>query len=608
MTSLSQITDQIKSRLNLAELVGEYVPLKPAGRLSKGLCPFHQEKTPSFIVSQERQTWHCFGCGEGGDGFTFLEKMEGFTFGEALKALAARTGVVLPKDVKQDDGDRYRKLYEAMEEAVERWHYHLTKDPSGEIARQYAKQRGLNSQIAKEFLLGFALDDWQDLTEHLLKSGFSEQDLTTIGVSVRSEKTGKLHDRFRGRLMFPILDHHGRVVGVTGRSIPDIVSTAQEAKYINTPESAIYHKGRVLYGLSQAKQAIREKKKVVMVEGNLDVVASHLAGVKNVVAVSGTALTDDHLRLIKRYTDTIAFALDQDSAGVIASLRAVTLAWIHGCNVEAIVWDKTAGKDPDEVVSKDPAVWQQASEKTRPIMDYYFQKVLERLDVSQALYKKKAANDLLPVIAKLSSPIEREHYLKKLGEALDIEVSTLRGLLPQGDGKMATEQDKTFEQKQELPQQRLMSERLLALGITSSDAWEQLQLNWPAGMVWPETESLYNYLSSYYNATKTFDPVAWLNQLRQNFPAESHGRSPADDLTALLLLADEAAETAGTVPSIIREIELLAKRLASDSLGQHLRALSKAIRLAEAKGDEGEARQLTEEFSQLSKQLSAHGR
>lgn len=413
----------IKSRLDIADLIGEYLPLKPAGAGAfKANCPFHQERTPSFYVSRSRQTWHCFGCDEGGDHFTFVEKMEGMEFREALELLAQKTGVVLPAF----DGEKQtqkKRLYEVNDLAVRYFRAALENLPQAEVARAYLLKRGVDPLTADLFKLGYAPDGWTALSDALMKKGVTADELVRAGLCGKKEGGGGVYDRFRHRVMFPIFDVHGNAVGFTGRILSD---DKKEAKYVNTPETALYRKSAVLYGLDKAKGEIRQQDLAVIVEGNMDVVSSHQFNVANVVAASGTALTSEQLSLIKRFTTNLSIAFDQDKAGMAATLRGLDLARAQDFNIKIISLPPDAGKDPDEAVRKDPQIWKDAIKNAVSIMEWIYRQAFRDRHSDQPEDKKQIAKDVLPEIKRIVDAVERDHWLKKLAKDLAVSEEALK--------------------------------------------------------------------------------------------------------------------------------------------------------------------------------------
>ncbi|MEK7139605.1 MAG: DNA primase, partial [Patescibacteria group bacterium] len=338
---MSAPTEEIKAKIDVVDLVGEYVKLTPGGANWKGRCPFHAEKTPSFMVSRDKQIWHCFGCSEGGDIFTFIQKIEGLDFPDALRLLANRAGVA----IKQEDpsiASQRTRLLNLNNLAAQYFHRVLRDSQLARGAREYLVKRGVDDLTVDNWQLGYAPDSWDTTSKFLASKGYSEHEIFLAGLSIRREKASGFYDRFRNRLVFPIRDVHGHVIAFSCRAL-DPEST--EAKYINTSQTPLFNKGQVLFGLDQAKTASRESKYVVVVEGNLDVITSHQFGVTPVVATCGTALTEEHVNLIKRYAPTVILSFDQDAAGQKAAERGVAIALRGGLAVKLLTMP--SGEDPD---------------------------------------------------------------------------------------------------------------------------------------------------------------------------------------------------------------------------------------------------------------------
>lgn len=410
--------EEIKQKADILQIIGEYVQLKKAGVNWKGRCPFHNEKTPSFMVNPDRNIWHCFGCGEGGDVYSFIQKIEGLEFPEALKLLGDKTGVKIERFDPRVSSQKNR-LMDICSAATGHWQT-LLNSPVGEKARNYLQKRGVSSSVIQTFKFGYALDSWDDLLKFLKNKGYSEQDIFTAGLSVQKNSGSGYYDRFRDRLIFPIQDIHGNVIGFTGRAFKD----DDGAKYINSPENPIYHKGKVIYGLDKAKQQIRESGYVVIVEGNMDVVACHQAGFKNVVACSGTALTIDQIQVLKRYTENVALCFDQDEAGQRAAQRSIDLLLTSEVNIKIIQLE--FGKDPDECIHHDIGCWERSLRNSKLFMDYYLDKYLTGVNLNDIYKKKQVTKIILEQLSKLENKIEQTHWLQVVSNKLDVSEKILR--------------------------------------------------------------------------------------------------------------------------------------------------------------------------------------
>ncbi len=410
---MSQI-EEIKEKVDIVEVIGERVALKKAGKNYKGLCPFHSEKTPSFMVSSERGTFKCFGCGEGGDVISFLEKYEGMTFLEALEYLAERTGVKLEKYKPNKHDLRQKRLLEILDLAAEFYAWILNKHDLGKRAEAYLKERQIFSEARKNFKLGYAPASWRSVSDFLIKKkNYRIEEVEAVGLMVRKGKN--VYDRFRGRLMFPLRDARGRVLGFSGRVL---VAETKEAKYINSPETELYAKRKMLYGLFENKQAIRKMDKIILVEGEMDVLASWQAGVKNVVAIKGSAFTEDQAQLIKRYTKNIVMALDADQAGEEAIKRAVEIADKLDLNVRVV--EIRGGKDPGEVATKDPSEWRRLVGGAVSYYDFLIDSLSRRLDIKTEEGLKRLVMEVGGSLIKISNAVVRAHYAKKLAGKLGV--------------------------------------------------------------------------------------------------------------------------------------------------------------------------------------------
>lgn len=408
--------DLIKEKLNIVDVISEYLPLKKSGINFKVNCPFHNEKTPSFIVSPQRQIFRCFGCGKGGDVFTFLMEKEGMDFKEALEFLAKKVGITLKG--KPDQGkDVKDRLFEANLKAQEFFHYILTKHKLGQKALEYLKERGLKDDTIEQFGVGYAPNSWESLTKFLLKRGFKTQEIITSGLGVPSQRG--CYDRFRGRITFPLIDSKDNLRGFSGR-----VLYPAEPKYINTPQTPIFDKGSFLFGINLAKGEIRAQKELVLVEGEMDVILSHQANFKNVVASKGTSLTAGQIEQIKKYTDTINLCFDMDLAGDSASRRGIEMADNAGLNIKVIQLE--GEKDAAEAIKDDPKIWQKAISEAVPIYDYYISSISKRYNVNDPKDLKQIGMELIPVWAKITDDLIRDHYIQKLAAFLKTDEAILR--------------------------------------------------------------------------------------------------------------------------------------------------------------------------------------
>jgi DNA primase len=449
--------EEIKARLDIVDFIGQYVQLKRSGRTYKALCPFHTEKTPSFIVSPSRQSWHCFGaCGTGGDVISFVMRKDGLTFPEALRLTAERAGVKLPERRRAEEREQeHARLYAANEAAAELYRRILLNSKDAAQAREYVARRGIDEETAERFKLGYSPPGWETLRESLKPQGFSDRELLEAGLLVAGES--QPHDRFRGRLMFPIWDQKGRVIGFGARALDDT-----QPKYLNTSQTPIFDKGGVLYGLHLAEEAMREEGRAIIVEGYMDVIAAHQHGLRNVVAAMGTALSERQLRTLKRFARNIVLVLDADAAGSEATLRGLELNMDLGArartfnpspdiadeeefrrdvlriqrgivsgavDVDVMAAPLPQGKDPDDVIRQSPEAWRALLAEARPLMDFWFEEVPKRFDLSNPKQRTQMAKELARVIRIIEDPIVRAHYVQKLSRLALLAERDLQPLL-----------------------------------------------------------------------------------------------------------------------------------------------------------------------------------
>lgn len=424
--SMSQVT-QVKDATNIVEVIGERVQLKKSGSSFKARCPFHSEKTPSFFVNEQMQRFKCFGCGEMGDVLDFLEKYEGMTFTEGLQYLAEQAGIEL-EEFKRTPADEEREhLLALLNLAKEYYHYLLTKHQVGQKARDYLKQRGITQQSIKVFRLGYALPSWDGLVKYLHnKKKFKLDELVNAGLAIRG-RGGRYYDRFRDRIIFPLANHRKQIVGFSGRLLnPE----AKEAKYINSPETQLYHKSKLLYGYSELYQEIKRKGEVIVTEGEFDVISSSQAHVNHVVAIKGSALTIDQVKLLNRVVDKVILALDADAAGVKATKRAVKV--IAESDLELRILDLAAvqtgdkPKDADDMARQDPKLWRQFTTQSISVYDFLIHSALKQHDPSTPEGKRQIVTELAPELITISHAVEQDFYYQKLAELLNVKPELIK--------------------------------------------------------------------------------------------------------------------------------------------------------------------------------------
>ncbi len=416
-------SDEIKSKLDIVDVIREYIQLKAAGLNFRANCPFHREKSPSFMVSPEKQIWHCFGCGKGGDVFSFVMEIEGLSFVEALRALAKKAGITLKKSDPALTSKR-NSLLDISELAAKYYHKVLTDAPAAAAARDYLSKRCLSGETISKWLIGYSPDTWDSLLNFLKSRGHGENEIFLAGLSVKKEKAPGFYDRFRGRIMFPINDINGNVVGFTARVSPEKEATEKMGKYINTPATMVYDKSKILFGLDKAKMSIKTEDAAVLVEGQMDAIMAQQNGFTNTIATSGTALTADQVKLIKRYTNNIFLAFDMDAAGELAAERGIAAAMAAEMNIKVI--ETPSGKDPDECIKNNPDDWRRAVSSAKPMMQYYFDKTFAKHDKNSYDGRGRAIKILLPLVAKFGSRMEQDYWLKKLSQEVDANETSLR--------------------------------------------------------------------------------------------------------------------------------------------------------------------------------------
>lgn len=587
---------EIKRRLNIIDIIQEYTPLKKVGTNWRCRCPFHQEKTPSFMVSEDKQIWHCFGCGEGGDMFEFVKKMEGIEFAEALRILASKAHVTLQHVDPQSSSKKVR-YFDILKKASEYYHQQLLTHPAAKSVRDYAKQRGLTLETVEDFQLGYALESWEGVRKFLLLQNFSDQEIFEVGLTIKSDKGRGFYDRFRDRFMFPIHDVHGNVIGFGGRILKNDKTSA---KYINSPETPVYHKSNVLYNIHRAKQSIRTEKYALVMEGYMDVITAYQAGIKNVVAASGTALTQVHVRLLKRYCQKLYFSFDMDDAGKQAAKRAITPALAEGMAVHVVVSD---GKDPDESIRKDKSAFMQALTDAPIFMDYYVRLQEKIFDLQTAEGKKQFVQDVLPVIAKLSDIVEQTHYVQQVAQRVQVDEKLLLQKLP--SLRTVTTKQNIVAKKEaarSLPPQAkerrqiLLLDRLLGLLFAFPkfipDAIDRLKVEIIED---PFLNMLYKQLVIHYTKHINFD---W-KLYQQEVETDPH----YDPKRFTALLIDGESNDEDSFQDSSEEIRHILDRIEKDSILKLIRKLQAQMRQAEQQKDLTQLKQLSEQFNRYSQKL-----
>jgi len=464
---MAEPVQEIKDKLDIVEFLRSYLALKPAGKNFKASCPFHKEKTPSFMISPDRQSWHCFGCGIGGDVFSFVMKYENIEFVEALKMLAEKAGVEL-RSISPSSYKEFGIIYDINEKAKEHFKKKLSVSEKG---KSYLKERGLKSATIEEFEVGLSGGESDELTRSLVNFGYNVNDLVRAGLSLKSEK-GFFVDRFRNRFMFPIHNHFGKIVGFTGRILPAF-ENADVGKYVNSPETPIFNKSRLLYGFYKTKNSIREKKQAVLVEGQMDFLMAWQDGIANVTATSGTAFTDGHLKVLRRLADTLILYFDSDSAGELAIERSIDLAAASDFDIRIVIPPEDSS-DPAETAKLHPGLITKLVKNSQPAMEYYMQKYLKGFEKAGISDRKKNLRIVLSKIKNLASAVERSHWLNTLSSRTGIKEEDLREeieFITTPASLAKTVEDAEDNIKELLPTDRksIIAKRLLAIAAGTGE-------------------------------------------------------------------------------------------------------------------------------------------
>jgi DNA primase len=577
--------EEVRARLNIEDVVGEYVQLKRAGRNFKGLSPFSGEKTPSFMVSPDKHIWHDFSSNKGGDIFTFIMEVEGMDFRQALEHLARKAGVdltIYESKGSQDLARRKKRLQEASDLAAQYYQHSLLKN---QHAIDYVfKQRGLSKKIVQDFKIGYAPTGGDALVQFLTRKGFTRQELTDAGLTNRFGG-----DLFRGRMTVPLMDASGQVIGFTARILGGDDPNAP--KYLNTPQTLLYDKSRHVFGLSQAKEAIRTKDYAVIVEGNLDVVSSHQAGVAEVVATAGTAMTEQHLRALKRLTGHVRLAFDADKAGIAATERAIPIASSVGVELTIITLPEGA-KDPDELIQQDIVLWQQAIDSSEPAVDWILTQYGQREDITTASGKRRFTTAALNVVRQLQDPIEKEHYEKRVAEMVGSSMEAVKAkvasvpvesvtpkLQPVASArKMRIEKDSTAYQ-----------EDLLAVALIDVPSQELFQSVDTNAFATEERQAVAKYLAQHAGQVIKSTP-----DNLQNY----------DTYVKILLLKAETRYAEWNEQDRYFESARLLRQVVNEHKKQTQTQLTNQLREAEAAGDDERATELRMQLNTLIKEIT----
>jgi len=577
--------EEVKSRLDIVQVVGEYLKLQKAGVNYRALCPFHSEKGPSFFVSPARQMYHCFGCNVSGDVFSFVMQIEGMEFGDALALLAQKAGVELPqRDPAFARLKSERKLLGEIVELASKFFTKQLESQQGLAAKEYLKSRGVSDESFATWGLGYAPDTKRTLLDFLLKKGHREQEIGRAGLLVRTDEG--VYDRFRSRIMFPVCNLQGEVVGFGGRIFGK--QGKDLAKYVNTPGTPLYDKSRILYGLDKAKLEMRKQDSCILVEGYTDVILATQTATKNVVATSGTALTLFQLGLLKRYSENLVLAFDMDVAGDSATKRGIELALAEGFNLKIVRLFE--GKDPADIAREDPALWEKALSQAFSIIDYYFKTAFSQFDKTTAEGKKKAGALLLHVILKLPNKIEQTHWIQRLADELGVKEEAVFEELSKVK-KGPREQKETASLRHPLKAKKgrreLIEERILILLFYNQENFKKLKEE-DIRQMSLKTQEIITGLKKAENLE--------FPSLEKIFPEEN---LKAVKHIALLAALEEDEE------GLEDEFHLCLKSLMVFSLRERLEEIIQEIKKAEGAKEGAKLDLLLQEFHEITKELQS---
>ncbi len=583
---LSSPIEEIKSRLDIIEVIGSYIKLQKAGANYRAICPFHSEKKPSFFVSPARQIWHCFGCNSGGDMFRFVMKIEGVEFSDSLRILAQKAGVEL-RPVKPELITERQRLHEVCEISAQFFEKQL-ESKIGQEVKEYLLNRGIKEESIKRWRLGYAPETWQGLSDFLLSKKYQKEEIGKAGLAIKNEE-GRFYDRFRGRIMFPVFDLNSQIVGFGGRVFGKNKSQeSEEMKYINTPNTLLYDKSRILYGLDRAKIVIRQKDFCILVEGYTDVILSSQSGFENVVSTSGTALTPYQLKILKRYSENLFTCFDMDIAGDSATKRGIDLAQIQGFNIKVVTLPENL--DPADVISKDQKEFGNLIEKSLSILDFYFQNAFSHFDKKTPEGKKEISKILLPVIKRIPNKIEQSFWIQKLAKELEVKEENVSEEL-----KKIKLEEKTYGLEQEeveniLPKTRkeLLEERLLMLIIKDPKNLSLIQ------------EKIFSEEKNNIPCFSKKSVEILMNMKKElNFPLENLSPETLDFFNYVSLKSEiEEIEE----KELTQEAQLCFKEISSLEIKEKLNEISNEIKKAE-ENKTPETKKLLDEFNFYSKAL-----
>lgn len=572
---------EIKDRLNIADVIGGYISLKKAGVNFKAPCPFHNEKSPSLVVSPQKQIWHCFGCGEGGDVFSFVKRIENLEFKDVLKILAEKAGVKLKQYVQENpDTKNEKELFLKINDFAARYYNKVLFSKVGQDALEYLKKRGLNEITINKWQIGFAPEEFHFLEKALLQKKVYAADLIKAGVSAKNER-GQVYDRFRGRITFPIYNYFGEIIGFSARILKEglQIGTRQvspPAKYVNSPETIIYNKGQTLFGLNFAKEAIRKKDEVVLVEGQMDCVSAHQSGFLNTVATSGTALTERQLQVLSRLTKNLKFCFDSDAAGKAAAKKAGQLALPMGFKVKMVLVKDA--KDPDELIKKSSGLWEKALVEAIWFLDYFIK--IAETDFSKDIVEQKhyLNQEVIPLLGFIQNPLEQDHYVKQLVNKFGISEKVILQQIKNKNAPIIS------AQVSEKASPNLLLEKNILGGILFSPKFLEKVLQSSSLEDFQEPEII-QLVEPYFSGQP-----------------EALDKNSVLAKEALFMVESELEERNGDKEKLLASLEKNFVLFKINSLKKRQQAVAGQIRLAEQSGEKQLAADLQKKFSELSKQ------
>lgn len=581
---------QIKQKLDVVDVVGSYVSLKKAGRNYRGICPFHSEKTPSFMVSPELQIFKCFGCGAAGDIFNFIEQIEGVDFPTALEQLAEKAGVKLEKSDYDPQNAIKKQIYFINELTAKFYNYLLVKHPAGQPGLDYLKiKRKLNDQTIAEFQLGYAPDNWDSLYKFLVNKGIKADDMLEAGVIVNRQTGGGFVDKFRGRIIFPLKSVDGKVVGFTARTLFD-----REPKYLNTSETPVFHKTFFLFGLDKNKLEIK-KDGAVFVEGQMDLISAWQGGIKNIVSVSGTSLTTNQLTLLARYTNDITFCFDADNAGINASYRAVEMGEKLNFNIKIAVIPAPY-KDLDDMVRANQEEAAGHIKNAIPAYDYFIITLLKKYDKNSAIGKKSIMDELVPLFSRITNQVLFDHYSKKIASELGLSEEAVLSVMKKG---------KTEEQDEEAlyPESKLRAYKqnpegyflALVFKSTAEVSQEYVSKVKSEDFLNENLKAVFEPLAEYLEGTKKSVNITTL--------LKKYDENMQKVVSELYLWDLEGMVDFENIEKVQKELDFAVKRIKMESTKKLLKDLSDEIKIAEMEKNQPKLEKLSKKFERLSKGL-----